>query len=105
MSAISDKLCAALIMKISLNPETERMITEQISTGRYRSADEVVREGLELLRKREQGTVQQPSQNAASLASVFGTIAAEIPDADWASVPADFSKRVDYYLYEGLKKS
>jgi putative addiction module CopG family antidote len=79
-------------MKISLNPDTERMITEQISRGRYHSADEVVREGLELLRKREEGMEQPPSQNAANLASVFGTIAADVPDADWATVPVDFSK-------------
>ncbi|HEV2960696.1 MAG TPA: type II toxin-antitoxin system ParD family antitoxin [Candidatus Angelobacter sp.] len=79
-------------MKISLNPDTERMITEQISRGRYRSADEVVREGLELLRKREEGTLQPPSQNAANLPLVFGTIAADVPDADWAIVPVDFSK-------------
>ena len=94
-----------MIVKISLNPDTERMITEQISSGRYRSADEVVREGLELLRKHEEGTVHQPSQNVANLASVFGSIAADVPDADWANVPADFSKKVDDYLYKGLKKS
>jgi putative addiction module CopG family antidote len=91
--------------KISLSPDTERMITERISSGRYRSADEVVREGLELLQKREERTDQPPSKRSADLAAVFGAIVADVPDSDWASVPVDLSKKLDHYLYERPKKS
>jgi antitoxin ParD1/3/4 len=40
-------------MKLSLSPETERLIEEKVSSGRYQSADEVVREGLERLVERD----------------------------------------------------
>lgn len=33
-------------MKVSLSPDLERLIAEKVSSGRYRSTDEVVREGL-----------------------------------------------------------
>jgi len=91
-------------MKISLNPDTERMITERINSGRYRSADEVVREGLELLQREEKTGLPRP-QRSADLASVFGAIVADVPDADWAIVPVDLSKRLDHYLYKRPKKS
>jgi len=42
-------------MKLSLSPETERLIEEKISSGRYQSADEVVREGLKRLEERDNG--------------------------------------------------
>jgi putative addiction module CopG family antidote len=40
-------------MKISRSSDVERLIAEQVRSGRYHSADEVVREGLELLQERE----------------------------------------------------
>src|SRR5438132_8606973 len=42
----SGKLVGESAMKISLSPEVERLIAEQVRSGRYHSADEVVREGL-----------------------------------------------------------
>ena len=43
------------MMKLSLSPETERLIEEKVSSGRYQSADEVVREGLKRLDERDNG--------------------------------------------------
>lgn len=40
-------------MNVSLTPELERWVAEKVSVGRYRSASEVVREGLRLLVDRE----------------------------------------------------
>jgi antitoxin ParD1/3/4 len=42
------------LMSLSLTPETEKRIAEQLKSGRYQSADEVILAGLELLDKREQ---------------------------------------------------
>jgi len=90
-------------MKVSLNPDTERMISERISTGRYRSADEVVRKGLELLQASEVGTRKSAAQISTDLSAVFSRIAAEIPDNEWERVPGDLSKNLDHYLYDVTK--
>lgn len=41
-------------MNVSLTPELERWISQKVDGGRYRSASEVVREGLRLLQEREE---------------------------------------------------
>jgi antitoxin ParD1/3/4 len=92
-------------MKISLSSELERLIAEKVSSGRYRSADEVVREGLELLDEREKETRCAPSNGGANLAAVFESIAAVVPENDWESVPADLSKNLDRHLYGNRKTS
>lgn len=92
-------------MKISLSPDVERLIAEKVSSGRYNSADEVVREGLELLQEREKEAPRPPSSRAASFAAAFENIAKSVPDTDWESVPSDLSKNLDHYLYGGQKTS
>lgn len=41
-------------MNVSLSPELERFVRENVSNGRYRSASEVVRDALRLLQEIEQ---------------------------------------------------
>lgn len=43
-------------MNVSLTPELEQFIAQKLATGRYRTATDVVREGLRLLEQREQRT-------------------------------------------------
>lgn len=92
-------------MKISLSPEVERLIAEQVRSGRYTCADEVVREGLELLQDREKATHPSPSNGSANFAAAFENIAKDVPDTDWESVPPDLSRNVDHYLYGRQKTS
>jgi antitoxin ParD1/3/4 len=40
-------------MNVSLTPELERWVADKVEGGRYKSASEVVREGLRLLQERE----------------------------------------------------
>lgn len=40
-------------MNVSLTPEFDRFVAEQVDSGRYRSASEVVRAALRLLQQRE----------------------------------------------------
>jgi putative addiction module CopG family antidote len=40
-------------MVISLPPELERLVQERLQSGRYKTAAEVVSEGLRLLKERE----------------------------------------------------
>jgi Arc/MetJ-type ribon-helix-helix transcriptional regulator len=46
-------------MALTLKPEHERMVNEQLQTGHYRSAEEVIGCALEALRGKEQGIFQQ----------------------------------------------
>jgi putative addiction module CopG family antidote len=54
-------------MRIFLSAEVEDLIAEKVSSGRYRSADEVVREGLELLQEREAGILRPTSNHGGGL--------------------------------------
>lgn len=40
-------------MNVSLTPELERLVQEKVSSGLYQTASEVVREGLRLLKERD----------------------------------------------------
>jgi antitoxin ParD1/3/4 len=41
-------------VNVSLTPELERLITDKLDTGMYQTASEVVREGLRLLKDRDE---------------------------------------------------
>jgi len=41
-------------MNVSLTPELEKIVAERVSSGRYASASEVIREALRLLEERDQ---------------------------------------------------
>jgi Arc/MetJ-type ribon-helix-helix transcriptional regulator len=47
-------------MILTLNPEHERIVTEALRAGHYRSAEEVIARALEVLREQEQGVLQRP---------------------------------------------
>lgn len=91
-------------MAISLSPELERLIAEKLQSGEYRSAEDLIREGLNLLEAKEKAAPSGNSQNGQSIAELFAAIAKDVPDSEWARLPEDFSKNVDHYLY-GCKKS
>lgn len=91
-------------MKLSLSPETERLIEEKISSGRYQSADEVVREGLKRLEEPDNGDSPQSPRNLGELVKLVEGITAKVPDSVWENVPTDLSQNIDYYLY-GTKKT
>lgn len=96
-------------MGIHLNSELERRIAEKVESGRYKSVDEVVEKGLELLEQREDQkgpTVETPAVASTAGLSVW-EIAAEIvgriPEADAASLPPDLAVNHDHYLYGSPK--
>ena len=91
-------------MKTSLSPEVERLIQEKVSSGRYRSADEVVLRGLTLLQKDEEKVLTSQS-SGGDLPAMFASATKDVPDAEWQSFPADLSKNLDHYLYGAQKSS
>jgi putative addiction module CopG family antidote len=98
-------LALRLDVKITLSPEVERLIAERGDSGRYCSADEVVREGLDLLKQREEQTNGDSKTNELDLAATFEAISKEVPEEAWAKVPTDLSTSLDSYLYGSSKKS
>ena len=113
-------------MKLSLSPETERLIEEKVSSGRYQSADEVVRESIKLLDERDNGHPEAPAdamspppapeeetgepaaqkgKKPATLYELFEPIWASVPAEEWEKLPRDLSINLDHYLYGAPKKS
>ena len=41
-------------MNVSLTPELEKLVNEKLKTGMYQTASEVIREGLRLLKDRDE---------------------------------------------------
>lgn len=78
-------------------PQVKRVILERVSSGHYRSANEVVRRGFTLLQKDEERAVSNRFSGLGDLATIFGSIPSDVPDAGWQRVPADLSKNLDHF--------
>lgn len=92
-------------MDVKLSPELERLIAEKVTSGEFRSADEVISKGLELLRERVKAPNGDSLKMSADLAALFQSIASEVPDSEWARVPSDLAANLDHYLYHPKKSS
>ncbi len=65
-------------MNVSLAPELEKFITEEIKSGKYSSAEEVIREGLRLLKEhKENGKGQKEEARPMSNARMVKPVTAE----------------------------
>ncbi len=106
-------------MKLSLSTETERLIAEKVDSGRYQSADEVVRECLKLLDERDNGGRPAVEKNAmpeqgeaaagkaekVDLVELFDRIRRTVPDSEWEKLPRDLAANYEHYLYGSPKQS
>jgi hypothetical protein len=91
------------------NPDVARLIDEQLNTGRYTSADEVLLAGLKLLQQRENGTDENISgpphtDQITNLATLAAECTRDIPDSEWDKIPTDFGQNHDHYLYGTPKR-
>ena len=89
------------------NPDVARLIEEQLNTGRYTSADEVVRAGSKLLQEQENGkgdngTRTTRSGHVSNLAALAAECTKDIPDSEWDKFPRD--QNIDHYLYGTPKR-
>jgi putative addiction module CopG family antidote len=51
-------------MNINLTPEQERIVKDELKSGHFRSAEEVIGEALQALREKEQSSVETASNGA-----------------------------------------
>ena len=58
-------------MHVSLTPDLERFVQEQVYSGRYPSASEVVRDVLRLLEEHEQVRLAQFAEFRAEMTGVW----------------------------------
>ena len=73
--SISDKYCYTATVNVNLGPALDRFVAELLKTGLYQSQSEVLREGLRMLKGRE-------DLRKAQLAELRGQIALGIAEAD-----------------------
>lgn len=91
-------------MSIVLNQELERRVTARLQSGRYRSADQVIEEGLDLLEARD--TERAPvALDERPIWEVIAEISRSVPEEAWDDLPSDLSKNLDHYLYGAPKVS
>lgn len=92
-------------MSIILNPELERRVTDKVQSGRYRSADQVIEEGLDLLEARDTAPGTPAAHDDRPIWEVIAEISRSVPEEAWDEVPTDLSKNLDHYLYGAPKDS
>ena len=79
-------------MNVSLTPELEELVSQKVATGMYHSASEVVREGLRLLRERDEFRQRQFEQEP------------EYSDEQFHADLKKASKRLDVMADKALKE-
>ena len=57
-------------MNVSLTPELEKLVTDKVKTGLYQTASEVIRDGLRLLRERDEQAASFRGDVQAGFAAV-----------------------------------
>jgi len=92
-------------MGILLNPELESRIAAKVQSGRYRSADEVVEEGLALLDEKEAEQHGTADDESIPIWEAIAQISKSVPEEEWAKLPTDLSVNIDHYLYGAPKRT
>lgn len=80
-------------MNVTLSPEAEQMIGEQLASGTYQTAEQAILDALQLLAKREQDRVEE-----MLLAGLNSPLLGEADAAFWEklerTVEAELQKKI-----------
>jgi antitoxin ParD1/3/4 len=79
-------------MNVSLTPELEQLVNKKVKTGMYQTASEVIREGLRLLKERD----ERMARLRADIRTGFDAIDRGEYD--------DYDERTTKHLAEDIKK-
>ena len=58
-------------MAVTLNPEQERIVNEELRSGQYRSAEEVIWRALAALREKARGRAAGPAERRRAVQDMF----------------------------------
>jgi Arc/MetJ-type ribon-helix-helix transcriptional regulator len=95
-------------MQIDIAPETERLVREEISSGHFRSVDEMIKAAAETWRERnvdlrtiskDENVTPGEAQPRRPLSARIREIWADMPDDVRAMLPADGASQHDHYIY------
>ena len=92
-------------MGIAVHPDLERRIAAQVESGRYRTTDEVIQDGLDLLEARNANGAPPQEEDGRSISEIIMQIGREVPEDAWRDVPTDLAKNLDHYFYGAPKES
>jgi antitoxin ParD1/3/4 len=94
-----------LSMNVSLTTELEQLVAEKVKTGMYHTASEVVREGLRLLKARDDRMTQLRRDIRAGFEAIDHGEYEDYDDRTTKSLAKDIKKRGRQRLAEVSKKS
>lgn len=86
-------------MGISLNPALEERIAAKVRSGQYKSANDVVEKGLDLLEELDAVPPQMLPDGKEPVWEMAVRLGKQIPEEELLRIPPDFSRNLDHYLY------
>jgi Arc/MetJ-type ribon-helix-helix transcriptional regulator len=90
-------------MTIRLPENLERSVLAEVDSGRVASVDDAIAEAVRLwLRQRDDTGQAAPTRKP--IWDVFEEISSEIPEEEWAKLPADGAEQHDHYIYGTPKR-
>lgn len=91
-------------MNVTLAEDWLRFVREEVQSGRFPSEAAVLEEALGLLRRREQGQVEQEAANRARpIGEIIDELMSDVPSEVLDRLPVDGAAQHDHYLY-GIPK-
>jgi antitoxin ParD1/3/4 len=92
-------------MNVSLTAELEQLVTDKVRTGMYQTASEVVREGLRLLKERDDRMAKLRADIRAGFESIDRGDYEDYDEHTTKSLSEDIKKRGRQRLAEASKKT
>ena len=95
-------------MNVTLTPELEDFVREEVRRGNYGSEEDVLREALYLLKRRGNTPQAGAAEAGAGRAKPIWEVAAElrktVPASEWEKLPVDGAEQLDHYIHGGPKR-
>jgi antitoxin ParD1/3/4 len=92
-------------MNVSLTPELEKLVNDKLKTGMYQTASEVIREGLRLLKDRDERQAQIRAQVRAGFDAIERGQFETYDESTTKGLAAEIKRRGRKRLAQGNKKT
>ena len=92
-------------MNVSLTPELERLVSDKVKTGMYQTASEVIRDGLRLLKERDERLGRLRADIRAGFDAIDRGEYEDYDEHTTKDLAADVKKRGRQRLAEVSKKT